>query len=214
MTADTSMAIAARSDRPACRRWRPAEPAEALRVRRRERLRMLPMVVTSYLVDTDAARRASAPSACCPGACRPFSSLSGLLIVRRVPSRPRQRVSGTPARPPHGHGADGGQLHGADAILLWTPQVGVPLMMLSLRHLRLRRPAHEVSRRRLRLDRAGRGHGAGGGVSSARTSACRSRRPRSAPSAACGSRPCCRAWPSSASTALTCARCSTSSAPS
>ena len=186
--------------------------AEALLKRRRERLRMLPFVAASYVVDT-VLLCAYFAAGVIPWQMPPTYLAAGLLLCAAFHV---VLDSGLPERTRDHHLVMEQMVANAAlamAFLLWAPQVGVPLMMgcfviFAFGALRMKFRSVVFGSTALAL--------AMGLVVAAPR---RGRRPadgdarRNASSAASGSRWCWRGSPSSASTAPTCAPSSTSSGP-
>ena len=115
---------------PAPPHERARAPAEALLARRRERLRMLPMVAASYGIDT-ALLCAFYAAGSIPWQMPPTFLLCGLMVCGAfhlvldsdLPERTRDHHLVMEQMVAH--------CTLLMAFLLWTPQVGVPLMMLS-----------------------------------------------------------------------------------
>jgi diguanylate cyclase (GGDEF)-like protein len=109
---------------------KPAGPAESMRVRRKERLRMLPMVATSYVVDT-ALLFCFCLVGSLPWSVPPVFLACGLLICAAFHL---VLDSDFPERLRDHHMVMEQMVANCTllmVILLWAPQVGVPLMMLS-----------------------------------------------------------------------------------
>jgi diguanylate cyclase (GGDEF)-like protein len=125
----SSMEIASRSD-PVSTEAPAVNPAEALRVRRKERLRMLPMVMASYVVDT-----ALLVCFCLTGVL-PWAMPAVFLGAGLVICAAFHLVldSDFPERLRDHHMVMEQMVANCTLLMLclvWTPQVGVPLMMLT-----------------------------------------------------------------------------------
>jgi hypothetical protein len=190
----------------------PAIPSEAMGVRRKERLRMLPVVTTSYVVDT-ALLLCFCLAAALPWSMPPVFLASGLLVCTGV----RFILDSDLSERLRDHHMVMEQMVANCTLLMayivWTPQVGAALMMLSFvifafGVLRMKFRSVVSDRRALPW------RWALSSPASATASVCRWRRQRSAPSVACGSPSSFRASPSLASKARICAPCLTNSGPS